>query len=513
MSRINTNIQSLIAQRSLSTNNATLNTSLERLSTGLRINRGSDDPAGLIASESLRSEKVAIAAAIDNAERADQVVNVAEGGLQEINAQLLELQSLIGQTANDTGLSEEEKEANQQQVDSILATIDRIASSTTFNGTKLLNGSLDFTVSNQSTSLSDFQINNASLPANGGIEVDAAITASAQVAGLFLSFGDDLALDDDADSVFSFELAGTLGSRSFSFTSGTTVETIATAINTYTDVLGISATTDTGGGDNGIFINSTELGSDAFVSIDVTSVAGQGGDGVLTLCATDADVADDTSATAFTAVTNAIRDEGQDVAGSINGVKFRGDGADASIASDTLNLEVTLSSSAYESVGTVSLFDIAGGGAKFNLGPTVDIINEVRLGIGAVNARGLASQTLQDEDGDDYAASLADLGSGGNLDLLDGNLTDAQTVVNDAINEVSRLRGRLGSFQSNVIGSTINALSVTLENVSAAESSIRDTDFAAETAELTRAQILQAAATNSLSIANSAPSAVLGLLG
>ena len=144
MSRINTNVQSLIGQRVLGQNNGTLNTSLERLSTGLRINRGKDDPAGLIASENLRSEKAAISAAIGNAERADQVVNIAEGGLQEINALLIEVQSLVGQSANEAGLSDDEKKANQLQIDSILQTIDRIASTTSFQGTRLLNGTYDF---------------------------------------------------------------------------------------------------------------------------------------------------------------------------------------------------------------------------------------------------------------------------------------------------------------------------------------------------------------------------------
>src|SRR5690606_32268266 len=132
MSRIITNVSSLLAQRILGQNNHTLTKSLERLSTGLAINRGADDPAGLIASEKLRAEKAAIGAAIGNAERADQILNIAEGGLQEINNLLVELQSLIGQTANDAGLSDDERKANQLQVDSILQTIDRIASSTSF---------------------------------------------------------------------------------------------------------------------------------------------------------------------------------------------------------------------------------------------------------------------------------------------------------------------------------------------------------------------------------------------
>jgi flagellin len=85
--------------------------------------------------------------------------------------------------------------------------------------------------------------------------------------------------------------------------------------------------------------------------------------------------------------------------------------------------------------------------------------------------------------------------------------------VNDAISEVSTLRGRLGAFQKNTVGATIRSLGVALENTSAAESAIRDTDFAAETADLSRSQILVSAATNVLGIANSQPQSVLGLLG
>ena len=123
MSQINTNTPSMLAQRVLKMQNAALTVSLERLSTGLRINRGKDDPAGLIASENLRAEKKAITSAISNAERAEQVVNVAEGGLQEIQNLLVELQALVSASANEAGLSVEEKDANQLQIDSILQTM------------------------------------------------------------------------------------------------------------------------------------------------------------------------------------------------------------------------------------------------------------------------------------------------------------------------------------------------------------------------------------------------------
>src|SRR5215468_8160293 len=147
MSRINTNVSSLIAQRILTKSNKDLNTSLERLSTGLRINTGADNPAGLIASENLRSEKAGITQAIDNAGRASNIVGTAEGGLSEVSSLLTELQSLVGQSANTGGLSAEETQANQLQVDSILNTINRISQSTAFQGKKPLNGSFAYTTS------------------------------------------------------------------------------------------------------------------------------------------------------------------------------------------------------------------------------------------------------------------------------------------------------------------------------------------------------------------------------
>jgi flagellin len=107
MSRINTNVSSLIAVRVLNTNNQSLQTSLQRLSTGYRINSGKDDPSGLIASESLRSEQVATATAISNAQRADSIIGTAEGSLAEVSNLLISLQGLVGNAANKAGLSQD----------------------------------------------------------------------------------------------------------------------------------------------------------------------------------------------------------------------------------------------------------------------------------------------------------------------------------------------------------------------------------------------------------------------
>ena len=108
---------------------------------------------------------------------------------------------------------------------------------------------------------------------------------------------------------------------------------------------------------------------------------------------------------------------------------------------------------------------------------------------------------------------LSSLASGADNNVIDGDLTQGQKIVNDAISQISSQRGRLGAFTKNTVGSTIRSLGVAFENTAAAESAIRDTDFAKETAELTRSQILVQAATNSLAIANSNPQNALSLLG
>src|SRR5437762_7715724 len=182
MARINTNVASLFAQQGLQKSQKTLGDTLQRLSSGLRINHGADDPAGLIASEGLRSEIAGINQAIDNSQRAGNVVNTAEGALNEISALLLEAQSLTNQAANSGALSPDEIKANQLQVDAILNSINRIANTTQFNSVKLLNGSLDYSTSGIANSaLSVVKVYQAKVPDNGFINVDVQVAASAKL--------------------------------------------------------------------------------------------------------------------------------------------------------------------------------------------------------------------------------------------------------------------------------------------------------------------------------------------
>ncbi|MCA9310455.1 MAG: flagellin [Phycisphaerales bacterium] len=513
MSRINTNTTSLIAQRVLGQNNGNLNVSLERLSTGLRVNRGKDDPSGLIASENLRAEKTAVNTAISNAERADQVVNIAEGGLDEVSRLLNELQGLITQTANTEGLSAEEKEANQLQIDSILQTIDRVAASTSFQGTKLLNGNFDYNVTGVSGNVSDFKVNGAKLGFGETRDVDVLVTQSAQLAGYYLSFGGTNIDLGSAGEQFVIEIAGSVGSRELSFASGTALADIVAAINSFESVTGVKATTS----GTGLRLDSTEYGSSEFVSVRVVDAGAiAAGDGIHTLTATDTAVATTAAASTFANATNKITDFGQDVRATVNGIVATTNGTNVRINTDFLDVEIEL---AYDTanpsaaqVGAINAFTIEGGGAEFQLAGQVNIAGRVSLGIQNVAARELGREEITFS-GNTGTYFLADIGSGKDLNVVDGNTDGAQLVIDRAIREVSSLRGRLGAFQKNTVGATVRNLNVALENTTAAESSIRDADFASETADLTRSQILVSSATNILAIANSQPQNALQLLG
>ncbi|MBX3388928.1 MAG: flagellin [Phycisphaeraceae bacterium] len=504
MSRINSNVQSLIAQRVLQQNQHSLSTSLERLSTGLRISRGKDDPAGLIASENLRAEIQSTNQAVANANRADQVVNIAEGGLQEVSSLLTELQGLITSSSSSAGISDAERQANQLQVDSILQTIDRISSATSFQGVKLLNGSFDFRTSNVASGIADFRINAAKY-SGGSLHTDILVTGSAQQAGFYLSFG-ATSIDTAANSQFTIEVGGVFGTRQLTFSSSTSLTNIAAAINSFASVTGTRATAS----GTGIKLFSSEFGSSQYTSIKVVRSAGiasSSQEGIYDLNATDTNSASTTLRSTFANAINTLTDKGQDLQATINGIIATAHGKNARINTDFLDVEATLTTTQAQTlgaVGTSHAFTITGGGADFQLSGQVNIAGRVSIGIQTVNTAQLGNSTSG------FVNSLA---SGQSNNLVNGNSEQAQQVVNKAIEQISSLRGRLGAFQSNTVGSTIRSLSVSVENTTAAESAIRDADFAAETAGLTRAQILVNASTNVLGLANQAPQSVLQLLG
>jgi flagellin len=486
----------MIAQRIVNMQNKALTISLERLSTGLRINRGKDDPAGLIASEALRSEKMAISGAIKNAERAEQVVNVAEGGLQEIANLMVELQGLVSESANEAGLSEEEKAANQLQIDSILQTIDRLANSTSFQGTKLLNGNFDYTTSGVATTLlNDVTINSSKLADNATMTINAAVSQSARTSMVFLSTG---TLYAPGGGALTVEITGNDGVQQFTFASGTGQSDIITAINSFKDAIGVSAAISAGadGGSsdaNRVELRSTEYGSNAFVR--VKELNGPTGSDFIFASAT----------TAGGLASSDLKQFGRDATLIINGQSAASNGLDGRVTADGFDVSISIiGTSTLNTTGGTTSFTITGGGADFNLSPLVNLAGKVSIGVETVTTGNL---------GKGGVGHLSDLKAGGTGNVINGDLGLAQKIVDEAIRQVSSLRGRLGAFQKNTIGATINSLGIALENTAAAESSIRDTDFATETAELTRRQILSQAATQALAIANAQPQSVLQLLG
>ena len=213
-------------------------------------------------------------------------------------------------------------------------------------------------------------------------------------------------------------------------------------------------------------------------------------------------------ASAFSA-TNGIekaRDEGVDGTVTINGSNAIVRGLNASLRTGSLSLDLTMTAafgSGAEVVPT-SQFEVTGGGAVFAISEKVSLAGQESIGI-----KSLSSASL----GDSATGFLASLGSGQTNDLNNKRFTTSQAVVRNAIEQVATLRGRLGSFQKDTLGSTINSLNVAMENVMAAESVIRDADFAVVTSQLTRAQILVNSNMVALQLANAQPQSILSLLG
>jgi flagellin len=473
MATINTNISALVAQQAFANNTANLNTSLQRLSTGLKINTGADDPAGLIASQALQAQQTGINAAISNANQATNVIGTAEGGLNEVSSLLNQLQGLVTQSANTGALSSDEINANQLQVDSILSTINRISNSTTFQGKNLLDGSLAYTLSAAGTSaFATIAVNAANLPGGKAEAVVVQVTSSATQGKVAITATNSAAL---GVSAVTLQIAGSVGTQQLSFAGSTKLSAIAAAINNITVDTGVVASAN---GNNLSFL-AKSYGSNQFVSVSTlnsnSSYSVTGG----------------TSGKAF----------GKDAAVEVNGAAATVNGKDVTYRDNNLDVSFTLSAALNKD--KTKTFGITGGGANFSLGATVNA-----TGVASIGIQSVATSTL----GDATNGYLSSLGTGGANALTTKDLTTAQTIVSESINQVSTLRGRLGAFEKYTLGATISNLGVAYENISAANSNIADTNFAQETSNLTREQILQQASTTVLSTANAAPQAALTLL-
>jgi len=389
--RINQNIAALNAHRNLVATDNALSKSLERLSSGFRINRAADDAAGLAISEKLRAQVRGLAQAIRNAQDGISMIQTAEGALNEVHAMLQRMRELALQAANDT-LSDSDRAAINQEVQQLRQELDNVSNRTTFNGKKLLDGSLVTQVA-------------------GGSEIKV---------GTVVSSGGESA------HVVELDVSGAQSGRTYTFSYNATTDTLT--LTRSGDNVSQSITLSAVAAGGSLELNFYQLG----ISLKVTSTGG--------------------------------------------------------ITAD--NLGAALTAAATDSITTAS----GSGSANFQVGPAATDSISVSFDKVDVDALGLTT-ALDDFDTSQTVANAQAL----------------VTALDSAVNTVSEKRGKFGAAQ-NRLEHTVASLGVAQENMSAAESRIRDVDMAQEMVQFTRAQILLQAGTAMLAQANAAPQVVLQLL-
>lgn len=477
--RINTNIAAMNALRNVSQTASAFGSSINKLSTGMRINNAADDPAGLIISENFRAQISSMDQAIRNNQDAVNFAKTAEGALDEVNKLLRDARSLAVASGNSGTLSSDQLQANQSQLASIVSSISRVASSTSFGSKKLLDGSagVNAAVTNGTNfsgmSLSG-QFNAAALTTNAAVTVNVTTVADkASVASQAFSFG------TTTMTAGSFTVNGT----TFNTASTDTVDQVVNRINAASGQTGVKAEYTTGGA---ITLTQAEFGANYRVDLSDAN-------GVLLAAAGSS------SDTGTDAVATVSIDTNGSVAGGVTSVTFTGGryGQSALRLTDADGNAITLTENGNVS-GSALAGQISVGSAQFQIGANANQTTTLSLGNFAASQLGagiVSGKTLA------------------NVDLTSSTgATEALQVIDGAISEISRQRGTLGSFQRNALESNIRSLGISKENLSATESSIRDVDVAEEMTRFTKLQILQQSGLSVLAQANSAPQSVLSLL-
>lgn len=436
--------------------------SVQRLSTGRRINGGRDDPAGLIAIQSLDGELTATEAALGSAQRANSFLGVADGAVKEISSLLSQVESLAAASSSSGGLSASEIAANQAQIDSAIESIDRIVRTTTFNGTHILDGTQSIRSSaSQSSKVADVRVysrRSSSSSDTLAVNVDVAGT----VASATLYAGTSV-------SAASISIAGALGTATIDIADSETVASIRDKIIAAASQTGVSASVSSGQ----VHLQSREFGDSAFLS--VSHISG------------DSDFG------------NVSQTTGSDAQVTVGGQTGFVDGLHVSFNTGGVSGEFTLTSSG-NVAGSAGNITVSGGGATFQLG--TDANSRSTLGI-----ESLASHKL----GDANLGYLNTLKSGGANDLS-SDPANAVAVARKAIEVVATSQGRIGAFQKYQVDTSINSLSATQAALKDAIGTINDVDFASETANLNRLNVLIQSGTSLLGLANQQAGQILSLL-
>ncbi len=489
--KINTNVTAINALRNLDMTNTGMAGSITRLSTGLRIVSASDDPAGMVISENMRAQIKGMSQASSNTQNAINMTKTAEGAMNEVQTMLSDMRALAVQSANAAVVDSAQLAANQDEITSSISSINRIATTTQWGSKKLLDGTAG--VSSSITDTDDVasaylgSTFNSLTIASGPLTIQLttrALQASLTTNKTFASAG-------TIPTAGSFVINGT------TFTANGTSDTLsdlATRINAQTGNTGVNASLVSVAGSTQLKLTSTQYGADYKVDLFDTS-------GVLSTVPNPPNTVAGVDAVATVSATVLDR------AGTpmVTTATFTGGKGDK-----TSGLQLT------DADGNKIVLNPAGnnGNALFSSAATVGAVNtgDVQFQIGAnagqsvtfampnIQARNLGTNAVA-------GYSLADL----DVTTTVG-ANRAIEILDDAIAQLSSTRGNLGSFQKNVLQTNASTLTVANENVTAAESTIRDADLAAEMTQYTKYQILQQSGTAMLAQANQMPNQILKLL-
>ena len=478
--RVNNNISAMNALRNVNSTGNEFSKSITRLSTGLRINNAADDPAGLIVSESFRSQVQSLGTAISNNQSAVNYAKTAEGALDEVNKLLRDARSLAVSAGNTGTLDAAQIQANQAQLSSIVSSIGRIASNTQYGSKKLLDGSAGVvgSVSNGA---------NVSAISLSGTFNAAALTTNATVSVTMTTAADKAVLASKTFAFGTTTLAAgsfTVNGTTFTTTAADTVNDIVNRINNSTGSTGVRATYTTGGA-----VTLTQASYGASNRVDLSDA------NAVLLAA-----AGSSSDTGTDAVASVVIDTNGSTAAGLTTVTFTGGryGNGALTLTDNDGNSLALTEAGNAAAAAFQAGQVTVGSAGFQIGANSGQTTSLSLG--------------------NFAASQLGAGivSGINMSNVDittaSGASDALKVIDQAITDVTKARGNIGNFTRNVLESNIRSLGVAKENLAASESQIRDVDIADEMTNYTKLQILQQSGLSVLAQANSAPQSVLSLL-
>jgi len=483
--RINHNIAAINSHRNLINNTEVQNKNLERLSSGLKINRGADSPAGLIISERMRAQIGGLRQAIDNSETGITMLQTAEGALEEVNRTLINVRQLAISSANEAVNDEAMLAANQQEFDDSLRSIDRIASISNYGTKAILDGSMgaNGVASGDNLEFISATEKTKSSPVGGyGVDIKVAATHSSVTAKVALTKG----LIDSGEQLTFSEGGKTLNFKTIATESVETtmnrLEKAVIASGMKINMIRIPGSASTPDAPQFLKFEHQEFGSEHSFQIGSKTT------GVLSA---QADVSDTVK-------------NGLDVAGYIGGELGIGKGQvlTGSMPSKVSGLKIRYTGEQVPPIGkSAGSVTLSQNSMVFHIGANVD--QSTSFGLRSVNSKKLGNGVTNDSE----YRSLND------VDLTDAaKAQDAILIIDKAIDEITTFRGKMGAFQKNDLESNLNYLRNAHENVTNAESVIRDADMAEEMTAFARNQILVQSSTAMLAQANQTPNAVLKLI-